>query len=508
MKRISKILSVAVLATSLLASTSAFAHGLPDLPDAKTNLIKESFFKIDTKAIDKEIAKGLAKGELTRALILAIENTRDVKLIEYLIKKGADINGSDHIGPKPMHVIAAEGTLKQVKAFFKHKPDVTITDGSKRNALLASLYDQTDLSVVKFMVSQGLDIKNRDTSGRNGILIAAYRNPNLDILKYLYQQGLDLNIVSSDHGDNAIFRATNNKNAVNTINWLSENGVKHNNLNYHDRNIVSYMAQRSGRSKNFELLKSYIAEGISPADKDEDGRDALLNAAYRNDDLNTIKYLAENGADINSLDNAGRNALNIAAYRNKDKVVEFFIQAGLDADAKDEDGNTALIWAAKRNKIGVIKQLIEAGADVGATDKDGLNAIMHVVSREASKKTKKGSIVKIIKLLVAAGAKLDGKTAKNDTALIKAAQNGHHLDTLQYLVENGADVNAVNSYKLTPLMYAAMKTTNVEVLEYLLAKGAKTNNVDDFGDTVVDLVKENELLKSTNAVSIIEKAIK
>ena len=144
----------------------------------------------------------------------------------------------------------------------------------------------------------------------------------------------------------------------------------------------------------------------------------------------------------------------------------------------------------------------------GAVDENGNNAVLNVVSRDVTSSTKTGSVKEILELLVAAGASLNATTEKGETALIKAAHFGHHLDTLAYLIDNGLDVNAQNTYKLTPLMYAAMKATNVEVLEYLLSKGAATDTVDDFGDTAVDLVKENELLQDSNALEVIQAASK
>lgn len=502
MSKLSKILGASILVAGLMSGTSTFAAG--------SLLTEKGFFSVSTKAIDAEIEKGATEADLNQAVYLALRYGRDPKLIDHLIEKGADINGVNDGNRAHIFNAAYYGSYKQLKAFLKHKPNLDVRDGDGRTPFLRSFYGQQDMRAIKLMLEVGFDPKATDIAGTNAVYTAAYRN-TLPVVKFLVEElGLDPKTTSASSGENAIFRATNGPDADEIIAYLREKGADHKAISYADQNIVSYMSERSRRSKHLELFKSFVADGISPFDKDEDGRDALLNAAYRNDDLDFIKYLVEQGSDVNGVDKAGRDALNIASYRNSEKVVKYFIESGLDVNTADNAGATALLWSTTRNNgsIKVIKTLLDAGADATAVDKDGNNAILNVVSRDVTHKTKKGSVKEILELLVASGASLNATTEKGETALIKAAQFGHHLDTLAYLVDNGLDVNAQNSYKLTPLMFAAMKATNVEVLEYLLSQGAKTDTVDDFGDTAIDLVKENELLQGSNALEVIEAASK
>lgn len=505
MNKLSKILGSTLLVASLMSGTAAMAADA-----AKSKLTDKSFFSVSTKAIDAEIEKGASTADLNEALYLALRYGRDPKIIDHLIKKGADINGKN--AGHRAHIFNATyyATYEQLKAFLAHKPDISVLDDSKRTPFLRSFYGQQDMRAIKLMLEHGFDANAVDIAGTNAVYTASYRN-TLEVVKFLVEElNLDPNTISASSGENAVFRATNGPNATEIIAYLQSKGVEHNILSYSDQNIVSYMAERSRRSDHRELFEKFVSEGISATDKDEDGRDAFLTAVVRNDDLDFIKYLAGVVGDIKTTDKHGRNALNIAAYRNSADVIKYLVAEGLEVDAADDTGKTALLWAATRNNGSVksIQALLEAGASATAVDENGNNVILNVVSRDVTSSTKKGSVKEILETLVAAGADLNAVSAKGETILIKAAQFGHHLDTLKYLVDNGQDVNAANSYKLTPLMYAAMKATNVEVLEYLLSQGADTSVVDDFGDTAIDLVKENELLKGTNAVKIIETASK
>ena len=59
-----------------------------------------------------------------------------------------------------------------------------------------------------------------------------------------------------------------------------------------------------------------------------------------------------------------------------------------------------------------------------------------------------------MKLLIQNGADVNAVTEWKETALHKAAWNGH-VDVAILLLENGADVNAVDFQKETALYYAA-----------------------------------------------------
>jgi ankyrin repeat protein len=62
--------------------------------------------------------------------------------------------------------------------------------------------------------------------------------------------------------------------------------------------------------------------------------------------------------------------------------------------------------------------------------------------------------MKIIKLLMAAGSKLESRSVMGWTALIKAAFGGH-VDLIMLLLANGAEIDAVAEDGVTPLIAAS-----------------------------------------------------
>jgi hypothetical protein len=95
--------------------------------------------------------------------------------------------------------------------------------------------------------------------------------------------------------------------------------------------------------------------------KDQNGYTSLMWAA-NGQDLEAVKFLIENGADINAGDKNNFNALMYACWRGNAEIVEYMIKNKADRDAIDINGTTALSMADKSDspdKDKIITLLIE-----------------------------------------------------------------------------------------------------------------------------------------------------
>ena len=77
----------------------------------------------------------------------------------------------------------------------------------------------------------------------------------------------------------------------------------------------------------------------------------------------------------------------------------------------------------------------------------------------------------MIEALLKAGAQLEVANPHGDTALIKAAREGH-LNVVDVLLEAGAQLDVANKFGHTPLMYAAVEG-HLNVVEACLRAGAQ-----------------------------------
>lgn len=90
----------------------------------------------------------------------------------------------------------------------------------------------------------------------------------------------------------------------------------------------------------------------------------LLNALMV-ENMNIVRYLAENGADLDMKSELleGRTALMQAARYEHEDLVFLFLELGADPNIQDDIGMTALHWAAAEAGPTVVELLLEYGAN-------------------------------------------------------------------------------------------------------------------------------------------------
>jgi uncharacterized protein len=106
--------------------------------------------------------------------------------------------------------------------------------------------------------------------------------------------------------------------------------------------------------------------------------------------------------------------------------------------------NNSLLNAIQQKDVEAVRRML--GSDADLEPESGPNEVIKPLAYAAAY----GNL-EIVKLLVKAGADLNGHVAYGDVALIKAAEHGND-DILAYLIEQGADVNVPNAVGVTPFI--------------------------------------------------------
>lgn len=181
-------------------------------------------------------------------------------------------------------------------------------------------------------------------------------------------------------------------------------------------------------------LKRCIADG-APDTVDTGGCPALVWAGEKGK-VDLVDALLDAGASPDAADDEGKTPLILAAMENKAANAERLLAAGADVTAKDEDGDTALGRAAGAKCMPLVEtllarmapfglavsnvsgnyckapklldRLLEAGADPNVVGPAGWTALHSAASQFD---------LKIVRRLVEAGAKGDGRSATGETPL-------------------------------------------------------------------------------------------
>lgn len=79
-------------------------------------------------------------------------------------------------------------------------------------------------------------------------------------------------------------------------------------------------------------------------------------------DIEIVKFLSENGGNVNLLDKKGQDTLHIAARIGNPSMVELLIKCGVVLNVKNNENYTALDIAEYHSKSEVAQILLKNGA--------------------------------------------------------------------------------------------------------------------------------------------------
>ncbi len=166
-----------------------------------------------------------------------------------------------------------------------------------------------------------------------------------------------------------------------------------------------------------------------------------------------------------------------AAERGDLEAVRALLRQGADVNTAQSDGMTALHWAANTNDVEIAKALLYAGATVRATTRLGGYTPLHLASRSGH--------TEVARLVLEAGADPDAFTTTGVTAMHFAA-DADAGGVVEALAAHGGNVNARDDFaERTPLMFAAARGADAAV-RALLDAGADV--------TLVTRVKDYETI--------------
>ncbi|ENN8377057.1 ankyrin repeat domain-containing protein [Providencia rettgeri] len=194
--------------------------------------------------------------------------------------------------------------------------------------------------------------------------------------------------------------------------------------------------------------------------------DSLVSLAEQGN-LQAVKSLVEQGANIEQRDLRQRTALMAATHENRVDVARYLIERGADVNAKDNMQDSPYLYSGARGLQDILLLTLKNGADLKSTNRYGGTALIPAAER---------GHVTTVKTLIDAGVDVNHVNRLGWTALIEAIILGDSSDKyaqiVTELIKGGADVNLADGSGISPLTLAKSKGYR-NLIEILENSGAK-----------------------------------
>lgn len=366
-------------------------------------------------------------------------STNDVRIIKYLIEKGARFRDEEEL----IDCISQCSLSKDIVEHLMLPPySLKLED----IPILNNYYYQCNTEMVKWLISKGANVNKIDKNGRNALFSGYHYSLDKDVINLLVEQGIDIYL--KDHQDhNALYH------------YVISNGR----TNAKDVEIVKVFLALGlifEQSDLGHLLQSRLLKGY---DYGEEMCNILLNAGAKIEEIN-IQTVVSQG-DI--------------------QPVEWLIEHGLDITMFDQQNNSLLYHALHNNRYTLIPILLSQGAKLIADEVNNYNIhgwhpLLYVINNY--------KCTNIAQKILDTHQNID---------LSNAIFVMGGLISAKWLESKGVDFFARRSSDNKNALYTNCSNyNNVEVVKFLLEKGLKFDEEDKLPlfRSVVGWSKSKELI--------------
>ena len=419
-----------------------------------------------------------AQADGTTALHWAVMWNND-EAVTLLLRAGANAKARNRYGATPLSEAVSAGSAMMVGALLNAGADAKTLTTEDGETVLMTAARAGNAEAVKLLLDRGADVNAREKyKGQTALMwAAAERHP--DVVKLLLDRGADWKVRSFDR-ETKIPKLS----AASSITPIPRGGFP----------ALAFAA----REGDIESARVMLDKGVDINYGDVDNTTALV-VSIMNKQYTFAKFLIDRGADVNIAGGYGRTPLYaIIDMRNEDysalpnrkaddplpsaDVLKALLDRGVNlnpaltaflpgrsgmdfGDTALGAGTTPLMRAARAGDTVAIRMLLDKGADPALTTKDGNTAFMFAAGVGYRDKNTRGSepnALESVKMLLATGADVRQKNAREETALHGAADRG--ADTIvQFLVDRGAELNVKSKQGFTPLDIALGKSSLLQL---------------------------------------------
>lgn len=236
----------------------------------------------------------------------------------------------------------------------------------------------------------------------------------------------------------------------------------------------------SRSADKYNVLIKMLDMGADPNLRDYNGWTALHYSCQLGD-LESVKILLQNKAEIDCFSNNNRTSLHLAAYSNYPMIVRLLLENKSDSNYKDNTGCTPLHLASKQGNIECINILLLFGANLYQEDFRKWN-VLHYAAFYGHHKTvrflsKYDADYDILQNSKNSQNKLPIEIVRDPSikqyfmTLWHASKEGN-LDMTRQLINDGENINELSTHMNNTPLHSAVLNNNYLLVRLLLSLNA------------------------------------
>jgi len=245
---------------------------------------------------------------------------------------------------------------------------------------------------------------------------------------------------------------------------------------------------------NFDMVKDIIS-GLSKDDittiLSDNQNKGLLFIAAEKDNVDIIRYLVEQGAEVNTYGEFGYSLLTFAVNSGSKSIVKFLVhECNININSADKSGDTPLSIAVENRNQAMVKFLVhECNANVNLVDERGSTPL--ILATVDNNKQMARCLIK------ECNADVNISDRNGNSPLTFAILN-QNKTIAEFLIENGADINKENKKGDSPLN-CAIRDGDSSMLRTLVKatkKFAEKEKIEQIPQDKKEVQKEEQSMLS------------
>lgn len=371
----------------------------------------------------------------------------------------------------PLMFAVKDGDLEKVKSLLKENPETLEAVHMNGSTALTVAIFEKKTDIAQWLIEQGANINHVNRFGYSPIFYACYTS--IEFIEWLLNKNVP---VRGKQGAEMLMEM------IKTKDWIkSEFFIDHE--FGAETSQYPFLGEALKHGAKMTIIKKLLRyPHVRINEQFTDNKTTVLHQCVYVQDIETMKFCLERGADPNITNKNKESPLFWLGMYGKDQIVEFaqtLIEAGANVNEQDASGKTPLYNAILSCQKPLIEILIRRGASLQIEDKDNINVLEYAAGMDM-----------LDFILQIPGIDINPKYCKLDLLFQNAIQAGK-LETAKWLVMHGVDINGkfnLSAYLHTYLSQLPVGGDPKPGVQFFIDRGADLGQQNNEGDAIMHLV--------------------